>query len=372
MTSFNGATSNTLRVLTSTLADPTTWVESQASYTSVSGVVRDPSPWYSVGSWYVCHTDHVTTTTTFEIAISTDGLTYSHLATPSFGSDPSGVNTIWAPSRFLDGSGNEWFAVCAGTGGQATDIFITKPNTPGNYAGSWANLTHITITGRTGGPLLDPVILPPSKAVLAGNRGANYELWYTYNVGGEYTEVAVCPTLTGTYTVQQSGSSWAGFGAGVEGTAIYQPAVGTAYVLLDNFSSAGYKYSITANGGASFSSLVTLNALYGSSGGTTGLNGVLRHGGVVTIPQQPVNDRMGPATTGAGLLALRSLNAGARMHPPDPSYGVGRYAREPLLHVKERSLEPAERNGRHRNRHCKRRRAAKQPLRQRPFSHDER
>jgi len=205
LSSFNG-TSQDLEVLFSADGIAFNCEASPITY-SGNGSVRDPSimgPYN--GKFWIVHTWNATG---FALTSSSDLATWSN--TQVVPSGVAGVAGVWAPEWFIDADNSIHVLVAVATeacsfGSSNFQIYEFHPTA--SDLSTWSAGTLITITGLS--DVIDPFMV---------NVGGTYYLWWKQSCSTGYIGYATSSTLTGTFTVVQSGN-WAGWGA-AEGPALF-------------------------------------------------------------------------------------------------------------------------------------------------------
>lgn len=197
---------------------------------------------------------------TFDIYSSPDLFTWTfvqHVDCSAFTGTTTGAvaNPMW----FVDSDNTIHVIVAMSNGSGANIIGEFHPTTPNNLSGAWSAYNSIFAPGTNiNGPYL----------VL---NGGTYYLYYTYAPDGthSYIQVATASSLSGTYTVIESGD-WAGWFAQVG--KIEQPALlnigGTWYNYLYNYQTSPQKtmYATSASLPGTPSALTSISTNFTNSG----------------------------------------------------------------------------------------------------------
>ena len=206
-----------------------------ANYTPTSGhVVRDPSIVKIGGTYWLAHTNtSFTSTTTFDIARSDDGVNFTYVTSV----DCSAVtgNTVnsfaWAPEWFIDTDGSVHVLISASSA--VTPNFSIYEVHPMDAAFDvWS--TPVMLTALGGGSVQANIIDPFMVKI-----GSTYNLWFKDS--NQFIQYASSQSLLSGYTVLTTGN-WAGFAypdpndankTRKEGECLYQLPDGRWVILLD-------------------------------------------------------------------------------------------------------------------------------------------
>jgi len=205
------------------------------------GTQRDPSIVFFDGK-YVMAVTHGTSTT-FNILESEDLVNWSQRGTVDMASIGS-VHRVWAPELWVDGTTLRAF-VSVSTSGSTSNFQIYETS---EGASSWTTPTKLTITGRSN--VIDPFMV---------KVGSDYFLWYKEE-DNDYIEYAKATSLTGTYTVQESGN-WASWGSPVEAPCLIELPNGDWRIYMNEhagFDSVQIWYSESTDDWATWSTKVAI------------------------------------------------------------------------------------------------------------------
>lgn len=245
--------------------DGVDWRYRPVTYAPPDGhAVRDPTIAKIGGRYWIAHTSNfgVGTSTSFDVAASTDGLTFKHVASVDLTSvvgtsDPA----VWAPEWFVDSDGSVHVFVCASTTKSLAAgfrIYHVRPLDP--YFVTWTAPVEVTGAGLPNN-MLDPQMV---------KVGTTYHLWYK-NENLARIEYASSASLTSGFTVTKSGD-WAGWGGPVEGGFLLN--MGDRWRLyLDSYGEQ-YTYSDSFDNWATWTARAPITAPY-----------TPQHGSVIRVPQ---------------------------------------------------------------------------------------
>lgn len=209
LSTFNGTHEN-LRILFSRDALHF-WGKTPDTYYNIDNLTRDPSITYYGGKYWVAHTHAISggNLRDFYLTSSTDLINWSAPISVDTSAAQSGVIETWAPEWFLDpaDSGLSSVHVFVMVRGLDTNHQIYEIHPTAADFSTWSTPVLITITGQSN--VLDPFVV---------YKGSSYYLWFK-DEATHYICYASSTTLTGTYTVQESGD-WAGWGQPQEGPAL--------------------------------------------------------------------------------------------------------------------------------------------------------
>lgn len=275
MTAFTNSSESNMYVYDSPSATTFTLAKANA-YKPPSGLVRDPSVMrHSDGYYYIAYTTNWTGNT-IGLARSADYLTWTFQRNITISVAPAGGST-WAPEWFkdTDGSINLIMSVSrTGTAGQfqaykitATDSSLARWSAPAKLNGIGPNY-------------IDSFIV---------KVGSTYHD-FTKNETTKYIEHATATSLTGPWRFVGTGN-WAGWGSGLEGSALVQLPDGSWRIYFDQYTAGRYWYADSSNL-TSFSAKTRL----------PGLSGTVRH---FTVLRESVGDRSALPT---GNRSLQSAN----------------------------------------------------------------
>ncbi len=188
--------------------------------------LRDPSIVFHSNKWWVAYTnDSGGAVHQFSVASSDDLLTWAFVANVDM-TGIAGAYSVWAPEFFVDDDGLH-VLVAVSTGGVWTNFQIYETHPTNATLTAWSAPVKLNVTGKAN--IIDPFLV---------KRGGTYYLWYKQQTDPTYIEYASSATLTGTYTVVQSGD-WAGWGSGIEGQSLVQVDADTWRLYFDDYIGIG-------------------------------------------------------------------------------------------------------------------------------------
>lgn len=265
---FQAGTSSPLRMLQS--QGGTSWNNRPVSYTpcNAGGYVRDPSiaKFAAQNKHYIVHTNTTfgLANTTFDLAVSSDGAnTFTCVQQIDMSSVSSGVNSqVWAPEWARNADGTPWldsnisgcprvYVTASSTGLSDTgfQIYETHPTNCSDFSQAWS--APVLVTGTS---------LPANMIdAYPYISGSTINLWIkneTDKCVGYLTSTTSAPTSG--YTVTKSGN-WAGWACNLEGESVIQTQGGLR-IYLDALG-AGYYYSDSSDGGATWSAKTLINSV---------------------------------------------------------------------------------------------------------------
>lgn len=237
-----------LRMLVSSDGKTFTALSPSSTYTPLAGVVRDPEIIRYNNKYYLAHTTGTgfsSTTTSFQVAESTDLITWTITATVDC-SVISGVNRTWGPVWFLDSDGSlHVFVTCSSSGTSGPfAIYELHPTNAGLTA--WS--TPVAVGGDFPANVIDNYLI---------KIGSTYYMWYK-NEDTDYLEYATSTALTSGYAVQQTGN-WAGWGNQLEGPVLVQMSASMWRIYMDGYAVSKYYYSESSDNFATWTTKTEVN-----------------------------------------------------------------------------------------------------------------
>jgi hypothetical protein len=225
-------------------------------------VVRDPSIIYLDGWFYAAYTRTAATGASWDIARSSDLLSWSKVATVDV-SSIGGVNGTWAPELVQDDNGDIYCFISINA------MTIYRQKATATDLSTWSAPTLVTITG---GPAqtIDPAFI---------KHDDTWYMFYKNEVTGQKViERATSSSLSGAWTTDRNGN-WAGWGVDVEGPTLVELPDGGFRIYLDNYGAGtGLAYSDSTD----LNTWSTLTTVEVRPALTPGL-GTLRHGTVIRL-----------------------------------------------------------------------------------------
>lgn len=242
---------------------------------------------YAAGSVGVTTTDW--TANHFEIASTSDGNSFSYVATVDFSSFFGSTThpQCWPTSFFIDGSGVAHIIFEYSTDSlQSGDALIyhlyETHDTSGGSLTSWSTPVQITGTGATG-----YIGLQSGNSQLDGQiiqQGSTFNLFFKNDHSGKKCiEVSQSSSLTGPYTTSFQIDDWAGwsFGNGTHMEAPHLMQIGSEWRIYLDQEGSGIYCSKSANG--LFGTWST-PVLITYSSGDFSPSGHAQHGGCIINP----------------------------------------------------------------------------------------
>ena len=225
------------------------------AYTPPMDLVRDPSVIkHSDGLYYIAYTVNWDGAQ-FGIARSQDLQTWTFVANIPVG--VSGVTSTWAPEWFREPDDGSLNIIVSLSKGNRTNF------TPYRFHATDDTLTHFGEGTQLAG--LSPNYID-TFIVKVGSTYHNF----SKNETTKYIEHGTSTSLTGPFTITGK-ADWAGWGANLEGPALFRTANGGWRILMDGYSDGHYYYSDSSD-------LMTWSAKKELPGG---LSGNVRHGTVL-------------------------------------------------------------------------------------------
>lgn len=224
-------------------SDGVTWSARTCNYTPTSGhVVRDPNVVQWNGKYWLVHTNitgAASTSNSFDLAVSDDGITFTFQQSVSVADVVSGSGArAWGPRWVLPETANDTtlrVMICLTSGGSAGDFqpYILTPTDQSGLT-TWSGCTQVTGSDF-------PVAIFDTDLVRVGNI---YYLFYKNEQGGKFIEVSQSSSPFSGFAQVKTGD-WAGWGTPREGNYLVEKPNGKWRIYLD-LEGAGYRYSDSA------------------------------------------------------------------------------------------------------------------------------
>lgn len=230
--------------------------------------LRDPSTLKIGNTWFTAYTVNNGLSKNFAVIKSTDLLNWTQVALVDVSSIGS-INQAWAPELILDTNGDVYvffssMAVTTGIG-SAYRVKATASD-----LSTWSAPVAVSWTSAPSN-IIDPTFV---------KSGSTWYCFYKHETT-KYIERATSSSLTGTYTIDQTGN-WTGWGSGVEGPELVKVNATTWRIYVDRYvAGTGYAW-------AESSDLTTWTALTNVTiaPGALGASQTIRHGSFYKLADQ--------------------------------------------------------------------------------------